>query len=155
MPHIRICDLVVRVFKEHLYHTPVSAFGINRIVHFDAGSFGARDRLGRTLAPVEPWGNLGLELGLDEERGGMLSLKMLQGKTEKGWFTSTVEPSKQIGGGRSGVYVGCNDHYDIKGAEPRCAGDCIGLLEQSFEVSLSRSEKVIEHIMSLVQDGEV
>ena len=33
-PHIRIHDLVVRVFKEHLYHTPLTAFGLNRNVHF-------------------------------------------------------------------------------------------------------------------------
>ena len=53
-PHIRLCDLVLRVFKEHLHHTPLKALGINRSVHFRVGSFAERDRIGRTLAPVEP-----------------------------------------------------------------------------------------------------
>ena len=49
-PYIRLRDLVVRVFKDHLYHTPLKAFGINRNVHFRVGSLAERDRIGRTLA---------------------------------------------------------------------------------------------------------
>ena len=55
-PHVRVRDLVVRVFKEHLNHTPVRAMGINRSVHFRVGSLAERDQIGRALAPVEPWG---------------------------------------------------------------------------------------------------
>ncbi len=33
-PYARIRDLVLRIFKEQLSHTPLSAFGINRNVHF-------------------------------------------------------------------------------------------------------------------------
>ena len=33
-PHVRVRDLVVRVFRERLSHTPLKAFGINRRVHF-------------------------------------------------------------------------------------------------------------------------
>lgn len=52
-PHIRVRDLVLRVFKEHLYHTPLWLIGINRNVHVPLGP-AELDRIGRTLAPVEP-----------------------------------------------------------------------------------------------------
>ena len=53
-PHTRPGDLVVRIFGEHLSHTPLSAFGINRRVHFRVRNAADRDRLGRLLAPTEP-----------------------------------------------------------------------------------------------------
>ena len=43
-PHVRVRDLVVRAFNEHLHHTPVKALGINRNVHFRVGSSSGRDR---------------------------------------------------------------------------------------------------------------
>ena len=63
-PHVRVRDLVVRVFKERLPHTPLEAFAINRRVHFRVRSLAERDRIGRTLAPVEPWsrGAVGVRL---------------------------------------------------------------------------------------------
>ena len=75
-PHVRLCDFVARTFKEYLHHTPVRAFGINRDVHFRVKSLAERDRIGRTLAPVEPWGAWGQDLGLDGRQGGMTSLTM-------------------------------------------------------------------------------
>ena len=157
-PYVRIRDLVIRVFREHLHHTPVRAFGINRKVHFLVKSYAARDALGKKLAPVEPWGDLGRELGLDGEYGGLRSLVMTQtqpeGRPEGGRINITVEPSSHIGNGRLGVYVACNDHYAIADAEPSAAGDSMEFLEKSFEASLSRSEKIIDHIMSLVSNGE-
>ena len=69
-PHIRLCDLVVRVFKEHLFHTPLRALGINRQVHFRVRSQSARDRIGRTLAPVDVWGAWAEELGDSGRQGG-------------------------------------------------------------------------------------
>ena len=158
-PHIRVRDLVVRVFKEHLHHTPVKSFGINRKVHFLVKSSAARDALGRKLVPTEPWGKLGQELGLDGEYGGITSLTMSQtkpeGRTEGGRINITVEPSAQIGDRRLGIYVGCNDHYAIGGTEPSAAGESMKCLENTFEASLSRSERIIDHVMSLVPDREV
>ena len=157
-PHVRVRDLVIRVFREHLHHTPVRAFGINRKVHFLVKSYAARDALGKKLAPVEPWGDLGRELGLDGEYGGLSSLRMTQskpeGRPEGGRINITVEPSARIGDSRLGVYVVCNDHYAIGGTEPSAAGDSMELLENNFEASLSHSEKIFDHIMSLVPSRE-
>ena len=158
-PYIRLCDLVVRVFKEHLYHTPLNAFGINRHVQFQAPSLTARDRIGRTLAPVKPWGAWGHDLGSDGEHGGMTSLTMSQvdpeGRPKGGRINVTVEPSKRIGQGKSGVYVRVNDHYAIDDAGPG-AGECLmKLLEDNFDTSLGRSDGIVDHIMSLAGSQEV
>ena len=158
-PHIRVHDLVVRVFKEYLNHTPLTAFGINRDVHFQAGSLAARDQLGRTLAPTEPWGDWGKELGLDGNHGGMTSLTMtqvgLEGRHAGDQINVKVEPSARIGDGQTGVYIQVNDHYVVSDTSPTAAGHSIGLLERNFETSLERSEEIIDYVMSLVPDRKV
>ena len=153
-PYIRLRDIVARVFKEHLHHTPLNAFGINRNVHFQAPSSTARDHLGRTLAPVEPWGECGQNLGLDGEHGGMTSLKMTRGFPEHrptgDLINVTVEPSNKVGQRRLGVYVGINDHYTIDDSKPGSAMRLMELLDDNFEKSLKRSDDIVDHIMSLV-----
>ena len=95
-PDVRVLDLVVRTFKEHLNHTPLKTFGINRSVHFRVRSPAERDRIGRMLVPVEPWGAWGEELGLDGTHGGMTSLTMSQidpkGRPKGGRINVKVEP---------------------------------------------------------------
>ncbi len=151
-PFVRLRDLVVRIFREQLPHTPLKAMGINRAVHFSMGSFSERDRVGRLLAPVEPWGALGKELELDREHGGMTSLTMTQldpeGRPPGGQVNVTVEPSKRIG--RTGVYVRINDHYTIENLEGRMAtSEIVTLLEENFDKSLLRANQIINHIMTL------
>ena len=152
-PYIRLRDLTARLFKEYLSHTPLNAFGINRNVHFQVQSLTARDRIGRTLAPVEPWGTWGHELGLDGNRGGMTSLTMTKGYPEGrptgGCINVKVEPSNRIGQGRLGVYVEVNDHYANDGTDPGAGVRLIGLLEDNFDTSISRSDRIIDHVMSL------
>ena len=156
-PHVRVRDIVVRVFREFLDHTPLRVIGINRDVHFRAGSSAERDRIGRTLAPVEPWGLFGQELGLDSEHGGMTSLRMSQlrpeGRPPGGQVNVTVEPSNRIGDGRSGVYVSVNDHYQIDPADAHGRARLMSFLDDNFEASLQRSDAVIDHIMSLAKEG--
>lgn len=158
-PYIRLRDLVVRVFKEHLHHTPLTAFGINRDVHFQVSTVTARDRIGRTLAPVEPWGDWRHDLGSDGDHGGMTSLTMSQvdpeGRPKGGRINVTVEPSNRIGQGRAGVYVRVNDHYAIENPGPGDLERLMELFEGNFEASLRRSDDLIDHIMSLAVSREV
>ena len=118
-PWVRVRDLVARVFKEQLVHTPLRACGINREVHFRLRNAEERDRIGRTLAPVAPWGACGRDLRLDSEGGGMTSLTMSQlrpeGRAAGGQINVTVEPSVQIPDGM-GIYVHVNDHYAVDDA---------------------------------------
>lgn len=152
-PHVRIRDLVSRVFGEQLSHTPLRAFGINRQVHFRVDDLQQRDTIGRRLAPVEPWGAWSDALGLDGEHGGMTSLTMTQvdpdGRPKGGRINVTVEPSTRIGEGRSGVYVQVNDHYTVAHMKAGTASTAIHLLVENFDESLKRSEQIIDHVMSL------
>lgn len=156
-PHVRVCDLVVRVFRERLPHTPLQGFGINRRVHFRVRGLAERDRIGRTLAPVEPWGRWGADLGPDGDHGGMTSLTMSQldppGRAAGGRINVTVEPSNRTGDPRSGVYVGVNDHYPIDETDPT-TGRSIGIIEENFGASLKRSDELIDHVMSLAKEQE-
>ena len=155
-PYVRVQDLAVRIFREHLPHTPLKAMGINREIHFSVRTFGERDRLGRSLAPVEPWGDWGKELGSDGSHGGMTSITMSQvnpeGRPPGGQVNVTVEPSNRIGQGRLGVYVRVNDHYTIENVESQMAtSEIITLLEENFDESLRRADQIIDHIMLLTE----
>ena len=158
-PYIRLRDLVARVFKEHLFHTPLNMFGINRNVHFQVSSLTARDRIGRTLAPVAPWGTWGQDLGLTGEHGGMTSLTMTQvdpeGRPKGGRINVKVEPSNRIVQERLGVYVEVNDHYAINDTSPSAGERLMKLFEDNFDMSLRRSDDIIDHIMSLAMSQEV
>ena len=156
-PHVRVRDLVVRVFKEHLNHTPVRAMGINRSVHSRVGSLAARDRIGRALAPVEPWGPWRQELELDGKHGGMTSLTMSQlrpkGRPSGGMINIKVEPSPRIGDGE-GVYVQVNDHYAVTDAASGGVAELMRSLDEHFDESIRRSDDIIDHIMSLAREPE-
>lgn len=159
-PHIRVRDLTARVFKEHLPHTPLRALGINRNVHFRVRDFGARDRIGRKLAPVEPWGVWSQRLGASGKQGGMTSLTMTQvaieGRSTDDRISVMVEPSNHIGQEVPGVYVGVNDHYTAgETEEPQSSGRLMEILEENFDRSLAWSESIINHIMSLSEAQEI
>ncbi len=157
-PYERLRDLVVRVFSECLQHTPLKACGINRNVHFLVRDAAARDMIGTTLAPVEPWGPWRGELDLDGEFGGMTAVRMAQlrpdGRHRGGQVNVTVEPSVRVGTeGGTGVYVGVNDHFvtDQEGADS--AARLMEILADEFTPSRERSDGIIDHIMSLAQTG--
>ena len=156
-PVVRLRDLAIRIFREHLPHTRLNAMGINREVHFSVSSFSERDRIGRLLAPVKPWGDWGKKLEPDGKHGGMTSLTMRQvnpeGRPPGGQVNVTVEPSNKIGEDRPGVYVRINDHYTIENLEGQMAtSEIVTLLEKHFEESLRRADQIIDHIMSLGKD---
>lgn len=95
---------------------------------------------------------------MDGEHGGMTSLTMTQvdpeGRPAGGRINVKVEPSIRAGDGRTGVYVGVNDHYAADDTGLDAAGRLIDLFERNFQTSLRRSEQIIDHIMSLVANRE-
>lgn len=152
-PFIRVHDFVVNTFKNYLSHTPVSTLGINRGVHFSAGTVDARDRVGKILAPREPWGEWGklIDEGKEEKHGGMILLRMQIQKTddrEKGLINITVQPSTKI---FAGIFADINDQYELADKDESLGSDrIIGILEDRFDASIERSEKIIDQIMGLV-----
>ncbi len=154
-PYVKVFDLVLRTFREFLSHTPLTKLGINFHVHFDVGSFEARDRIGELLAPKEPWGDWGPELRAGElkKHGGMTSLSMQQKTVDDragGFIQAKVEPSARIGQGLTGIYMQVNDNYEVeKPDEVAGSQEIVGILEDRFERSLERSEWIIDQIMAL------
>lgn len=153
-PFIRLCDLVVRTFREFLHHTPIRMMGVNRSVHFSVGDEETRNRIGKLLAPQDPWGEWGpcLEGSSVEKRGGMRSLTMEQkdlDDREGGYIRAKIEPSNVIRNA-SGIFMEINDHYETRdpehaqGAEP-----IVDLLEKRFEDSIRRAEWIADQIMAL------
>lgn len=152
-PHVRLHDLAVRVFDEHLHHTPLEALGIDRQVHFRVRSMAERDLIGRTLAPVTPWGSWSDALGADGDHGGPTSLTMTQvspdDRPENDRINVTVEPSTLVGHGRTGVYVRVNNHFDRQGVGGTGTREMVALLKKHFDSSLRFSDEIINHLMSL------
>lgn len=155
-PHVRVRDLVLRVFREHLFHTPVRVIGINRDVHFPADSPEARDRLGRILAPVEPWKEIDEKFDPSKADSGLISLTMRQsnpkGRPPGGQINVKVEPSVRIGNGRLGVYVQVNDHYATDDATLDGREQLFDFLEEGFDLSIQNADMVVDHVMSLATE---
>ncbi len=153
LPYVRLFDFVVKTFKDYLNHTPLSKIGINRIVHFSAKNEANRDRIGKLLAPREPWGKWGqhIDAGEGEEHGGMTNLTMEIRKLDdrgKGFVRITVQPSSKVD---AGIFIDINDHYELSGTDDNLGSDkIIDLLINRFDASIDNSEKIINQIMGLV-----
>ena len=152
-PSIQLRDLTMKVFGAELPHTPIQAMGINRNIQFLTRDFRERDRIGRQLAPTAPWGDWGMELEPDGERGGMVGLTMRQvnipDRPGGDQINVTVGPWDQ-GKDNRGVSIQVNDHYTLSEPDGRTATmEFIHILENRFEESLEHAEQIIDHVMSL------
>jgi hypothetical protein len=156
-PLVRVHDFFVRCFQ-FLPETPIRAVGLNREVHFETASEGARDRVGDVLAPKDFWGDF-VRSG-EQKTGGVRSLIMEQAIPKEGRLVRTdgkfgyiwvrVEPSVR-GDIRYGIFTQVNDHFDLvtlldKLSDGRVAAD---LVTEQFERSIANSERLIDRIMDL------
>ncbi|MBR0796119.1 hypothetical protein JQ615_12035 [Bradyrhizobium jicamae] len=151
-PLVRVSDLCTRIFGEVLPHTPISQLGINRTVHFSVGTADERDRIGRLIAPQDPWGDWGKGFASDDlaARGGLQSMTMINkkaGDREAGWIQARIEPSQSIGKGVTGIFMEINDHYQFK--ETAGAVAIMKVLQERFDASIAGSDNIIDQIMSL------
>jgi hypothetical protein len=155
-PHVRLQDLVARTFGEFLSHTPIYLVGINRTIHFPVSSLQTLDKIGKSLAPHEAWGEWGPEIsGSAERHGGLLSLTMEQSELDdraKGYIRAKVEPSPQFRPVGHGVSVDINDHYELSSAEDATGAlAAVDLIQSQFQPSLDRSAWITDQVMALAQ----
>jgi hypothetical protein len=154
-PLVVICDLVCRIFGDLLPHTPLHGLGINRMVHFDVGSFEERSRIGRLLAPIEPWGEWGMQLSSGDmtKQGGLQSLTMVRknfSDRPPGHVQCKIEPSIQVRRGVSGIYMEVNDDYRLSAPQDaKDASEIVTLLASRFDASMKEAEAIIDQIMRL------
>ncbi len=156
-PWVSILDVAVKIFRENLPHTPVSAFGINRSVHFKLPSIAARTRLGRKSAPIEPWGKYGCEMNSGTSEtvpGGLQSLPMRCNKIKNDLHIETnvtIEPSSRIDD-NIGVYMHVNEHHEVTGQSPvRGSEQSIAILQNCFELAIEDADRIID---SMKNGGE-
>lgn len=154
-PHVRMIDMLVRTFKEQLSHTPILQLGINRRVHFKVKDMETLDKVGKKLAPQEPWGEWAKDISKKKKsgHGGMSSLTMQQSVVDDdrpaGKIRARVEPSVKV---RPGIHMEVNDHYELEEKNIEKVTGCnemIKLLENNFDKSLQRSHWIIDQIMAL------
>ena len=153
-PWIRIADTTRKIFGDHLVHTPVTAFGINRTIHFRLGSHQARHNLGRKLAPLEPWGCFGEQLEAEDRQlvGGMTKLVM----TRKSFVCQTrvdtnvtIEPSARVAANDDGIYMQLNSHHAIEGLpDGHGCETALELIGGRFQEITNEADQIFNWIMN-------
>jgi hypothetical protein len=69
-----------------------------------------------------------------------------------GRYEARVEPSKMIGA-NSGIFVNVNHHCElVDQLSPVAAEKIIGFLQMNFDKSITRSEWIIDQVMSLKEE---
>jgi hypothetical protein len=101
--YVVLRDFVVSVLTI-LEHTPVTAFGINRFLHFRVASEDEWHRIGHSLAPKSPWAGL-----LDEPGTKRVTMKGRRPGCTASEVHVGVEPSLKC---HPGVFFEGNEHFD-------------------------------------------
>lgn len=156
-PVVTAHDFFVQCFQL-LPETPITAVGINREIHFPAGSSEKLHLIGDTLAPKEFWGPL---LTDGEKRiGGLRSLVMEQAVVQNGTklrqdgrpghVQLKVEPSVR-GDVPSGVYCHINDHFSLLSKGEPADGRAVSeLVSEVWKPSMAQAELWFDKVMSIV-----
>ena len=151
-PWVTILDITTKISGEHLLHTPITGFGVNRTVHFRLPSMSSRTQLGRMLAPIEPWGEYGQGMDTDDAdlTGGLQSLLMRRKSFVDGFPMETnvkIEPSAQISD-NTGVYMHVNGHHLLTDLPAGHGSEqAMTLLTERFEQATEEAQSIIEAMM--------
>jgi len=157
-PYVQVNDLVLRIFGEFLTHTPIKKLGINLMVQFSVKDFDTQYKLGRALAPIEAWGDWAKELDkrTDTQTSGMRRLLMEQHIVDDrppgfGFVQASIEPGDKP----ATVKMNVCDDYRVSDIENEVGATAVmEILENSFDRSMERSEKIIDGIMNLSRSLE-
>lgn len=132
---ILLRDLVLGTFFI-LEHTPATAIGLNRHMHFRMPSESDWHRVGDKLAPKAGWSGV-----IEGGRPGMLSLDILTPKPEPAGATMLVrvQPSTRV---KPGVYFETNEHYPAKSLH-----ELLEILRERWEGAQNYASRIAEHIL--------
>jgi len=143
-------DLAVGIL-ETLDHTPVHVVAIQSIAHYPMASQESRDALGWKLVPPEPFEG-------EIVRPGMAALHVngarpgeaMEGSKApaSGLVTISVEPSHPLA--PHGVFIQVDDRYSVADAEAANVGTgpAIACIQENWETSLKRAERIAERIFA-------
>tara|TARA_B100000678_G_C18200913_1_gene499413 strand:- start:925 stop:1614 length:690 start_codon:yes stop_codon:yes gene_type:complete len=150
-PFIRAADLYSEIFGRLLPHSPVESIGMNFWAHFKTRDWAQRQRFGRTLAPMEPWGDFAqLMERPDKESAGGFSTLAFKARYEDygdlGSLNVVIQPSVRVDGG-GGVFMNVNHHMgDSNEALPFSQ-----LVPEKFDLIVRRSREIINHMIELAR----
>jgi len=136
-------DLVLGTFFV-LEHTPITALGLNRQMHFALKSEETWHKLGDRLAPKDGWNEI------LEGRPGLLSLEILTNRKhpEGSRVQVKVQPSVTL---KFGAYVETNEHYPA-GKDQALKG-LMEILKHNWEEAQKYAGKVADHILTWAIDS--
>ncbi len=105
-----IRDLAASTF-EILEHTPVSAFGFNRVRTYKMESEAVWHAFGHQLAPKQPWDAILTEPGLRH-----LVIEGKRSNCQAKYIQITIVPSAEAG--PFGISISINEHYELSSTDP-------------------------------------
>ena len=158
-PLVALRDFVVNVFNL-LPETPILKMGINLSIHFPVADFAERDKVGIALAPHDSWGEWAKDIPgsasyddpqFNKKHGGLRSISMMQrdlDDRDAGHVVAKVEPSLKL---PCGIFVEVNDQYEVSAEKSEGAVALIRILEQRWDDSVSRSEWIVDQVMSYAE----
>lgn len=151
-PFVRIADIFQVLFGEKLKHTPISSVGLNFWAHVRLTDWGQRQRFGRALAPLDPWGDFGRLLENRDKAlaGGFSTLTMraaLPDNGESGSMSVTVQPSVRVAGD-VGVFFTVNTHF---GEDSERSVGFATLLHQRFDEVLLKSREIVTYMTTFAR----
>ena len=143
----KLQDIVLNVLNR-LPHTPITACGINNLLHFELNDEAYWHKIGHTLAPKElVWNDV-------LERPGMetLIIKGMRGGEFPGEINVTVAPSKNPKMAR-GLFISANYHFVVSRNEsgtPR--SECVApYVEHEWKTALEQARRVAYRIFSQIK----
>jgi hypothetical protein len=149
-PFVRAADIFSITFGEKLSHTPISSAGVNYWAHVRLRDWKQRQRFGRMLAPVEPWGHFGelLESGERALAGGFSTLRMRAAYPpygEGGAINVAVQPSVRVPDD-VGVFIHVNNHFE----EPEeIKINLSAAVYERFDEAVSRARDIVNHLTEI------
>lgn len=155
-PFVAALDAVLVIFGEQLRHTSITEFGINYLAHFSVGDATARLQLGRTLAPLVPWGDFGRDIEALEGTltSGLMELVMIQNYDPKdsGQRRVSIEPSGKVETEDGGVFMNVNDHRKILDHAPEEGSEkALHLLGDIFDSSLEKARNIVTEMQQFAR----
>lgn len=136
-----LLDLLAGMFRL-LRHTPITALGINRIVHYITDSVDKWHAIGHKLVPKdEIWNGL-----LQEPGTRSVTIQGKHPKDQPGSINVRVEPSLRF---PNGIYIDVNDHYEVCDSEGKGGSgeELEKLVKASGKNSLKNSKDIIKTLM--------
>jgi len=131
-------DLVLGTFYI-LEHTPVSAIGLNCMLHFATGSEEGWHKIGDKLVPKDAWSPI------LEGRPGLRNLDILAQKDHPNGPSVMVKIQPSVHVVPWGVYFEINEHYPAE--ENSGLKSMMGILQNRWEESQKNGERIARHIL--------